>query len=368
LRPLLSRHYRVRFEPVDSQGEEALVFTSEARRIVVRGGSLRAFLERVVPLLDGQHTLEEIMRRAAEVLDPSAVERTLNLLLQNRIVQDAELARLPTETYERLGPQLSYLEEVGPDPALIVDRLAGSRVAVVGLGALGAVAATALAAAGVGNVRCVDSSSVSPADPFLAQLFGLSDVGRSRAEVTRDRIRAVCPATSVEVWPDDLRTDEDVANAIEGSDFVLGCVDPGLASITYKLNRACLKLRTWWSTGTFSAFEGIVGPMVIPHETACYLCYQGRVVACRDDPIDALADLKQQDESKEDTSMFRENLAFGAGIVGNLLALQAFQALTGSRPATVGRILSVDFMSSTMSQHVVLRKPWCPACFSAGQV
>ena len=72
----------------------------------------------------------------------------------------------------------------------------------------------------------------------------------------------------------------------------------------------------------------------------------------------ALADLRQQDARKADESRHRENLAFGAGIVGHLLALEAFKALTGLRPPTAGRILTVDFWSPAMREHVVLRKPW----------
>jgi bacteriocin biosynthesis cyclodehydratase domain-containing protein len=367
LKPLLLKHYRIRVEPPDHTGEEGLIFTSEGKQLVIRGRSMREFSERVVPLLDGRYTLEEIQEELADVFDPSELERSLALLVQNRVVEDAEQTTISPHLEERLGPQLSYLREVRTDPGPVVDRLAGARVTVVGLGPVGAVAATALGAAYVGHLRCVDSSAVSPADPYLAQLFALDDVGRSRSEVTRERIRAVNPATTVEVVTGALLTDEDVVNAVDGSDFILGCLDPGLASLTYKLNRACLKLSIPWSTGRVSAFEGIVGPTVIPHETACYLCYQGRTVACRDDPVEALADLRQQDESKTDTSVHRENLAFGAGIVGQLLALHAFQALTGLRPASTGRILAIDFLNSTMSHHLVLRKPWCPACFPPDQ-
>ena len=149
-----------------------------------------------------------------------------------------ERAAYPPRTLDRLGPELGYFREVGTDPAALVDSLAGTRVTVVGLGAVGAVAATALAAANVGHIRCVDSSTISPADPYLAQLFGLPDVGLSRAEVVRDKIELVNPTVSVEVFSDELETDRDVTAAIEGSNFVLGCLDPGLLSITYRLNRA----------------------------------------------------------------------------------------------------------------------------------
>jgi bacteriocin biosynthesis cyclodehydratase domain-containing protein len=367
LKPLLPRHYRVRYEPPDSRGEEALVFVSEGKRLVVRGRAFRNFLDLVVPLLDGRHTLEDIEDRTAEVFDPGDLERCLDLLVENGIVEDAELTALPAEVEARLGPEVSYLREVSPDPALALDLLSGARASVVGVGAIGAVAAAALAAANVGHLRCVDSTEVSQADPYLTQLFAADAVGRSRAHATRERIQAVTPTASVEVVEDELLTDDDVGDAVEGSDIVLGCVDPGLASLTYRLNRACLEQRIPWCAATVSAFQGIVGPMVIPYETACFVCYERRMAAARDDPAGVLADLRALEVSRTDLSPHRENLAFGAGIVGNLLALQAFQALTGLRPPATGAVLRVDFSSGTTSRHLVLRKPWCPACFPADE-
>jgi adenylyltransferase/sulfurtransferase len=363
LKPILLKHFKIRVQPAEQGSDDALIFRSERRRLVVNANSIDEFLERVVPLLDGQHTLEDIQERLAGTFTPQDLENSLSVLLQHRIVEDAERAALPVDLEQRLAPQLSYLREVSPDPTEVMERLGDSTVTILGLGAIGTVAATALAATNVGRVRCVDSSAVSPADPYLAQIFTVSDVGRSRAEVTREKIGAVSEGTSVDVLTDELLTDEDVSDAIEGSDFVLSCADPGLSSITHKLNRACLVGNVAWASAMASAFEGVVGPTVLPYETACYLCYQMRAIACTDDPDAALSDLRYVDASKTDDSPHRENLAFGAGIVGNLLALEAFKALTGLRPTTAGRILILDFASCALEHHVVLRKPWCPACW-----
>jgi molybdopterin-synthase adenylyltransferase len=367
LKPFLPRHYRVQFEPAKGDEEESLVFNSEGKRLVIRGRSLELFLERVVPLLDGRSTVEEIEAQTADVFDRLQLEKSLELLAASGIVEDAEASTLAGASSERLSPQLAYLREVSADPAAMMAALASARVTVVGLGAIGATAATALAAANVGRIRCVDSSTVSAADPFLAQLFGEKDVGRPRAEVTRERIGSVSPETSVETVSDVLDTDDAVLAAVEGSDFVLGCLDPGLSSLTYKLNRACLARSLPWSSATVTAFEGVVGPTVIPYETACYLCYQMRAVAARDDPEQALGELQAFDRSKIDGSADRENLAFGAGIVGNLLALEAFKAILGIRSKLAGRILTVDFLGPRTKQHTVLRKPWCPDCFDGGE-
>ena len=179
----------------------------------------------------------------------------------------------------------------------------------------------------------------------------------------RARIAALNPAATVEVLVERLETDDAAREAVDGADLVLNCVDPGLSTFAYRLNRACLQAGVRSCSGAVSAFEGSVGPTVLPHETACYLCYQMRAVACSDDPQDAFDHLKEQDRRKRDGSPRRENLAFGSGIVGNMLALEAFRSLLGVKPPTAGRVVVVDFGRLTTETHVVLRKPWCPACF-----
>jgi len=354
-------------EPSGDGEEERLLFTSESRQVAIRGHRFGEFLEHVVPLLDGRHRLEAVLDESSELFDPDDLEQTIGLLAEHRVLVDADAIGLPESEAARLGPQLGYLHEISRDPALVRERLAHARVTVVGLGAVGTVAATALAAANVGHIRCADDSEVTAADPHLAQLFELTDVGSLRAEVTREKIRAVNPDVSVDVRTGPLGTDEDVAGAVDGADFVLGCLDPGLAAVTDTLNRICLARRTPWSQATATAFEGIVGPTVIPYETACYRCYLSRTIASDDDPAGALRELEARYEGRADMSAQRENIPFAAGMVGHLLALQAFQFLTGIWPRSTGRVLVVDFLSSTLREHVVLRKPWCTACFAPNE-
>jgi adenylyltransferase/sulfurtransferase len=364
MKPRLFPHLRLRFEPARDGDDDRMVFTCERRRIVLRGRSFSVFVDRVVPLLDGSLTVEELQQQLTGVVDASELESSLALLQEHGIVEDAMSHESLAEAERWLAPQVSYLREVGPEPSLALDRLARATVTVVGLGSIGAVAARALAATNIGALRLVDSGVVSPADVYLTPIYDLDEVGSARTAVMQRRLRAAAREIDVELVSSELATDADVAAAVAGSTFVLGCVDPGLSSLTYKLNRVCLEARIPWCSGTASAFEGVVGPTVVPYETACYLCYQMRSVACRDDPVDALAELQEQDRLKEDLSPQRENLAFGSSVVGNLLALETFRVLTGAEPVTAGRLLTFDFMSLTSRQHVILRKPWCPACFA----
>ncbi len=175
---------------------------------------------------------------------------------------------------------------------------------------------------------------------------------------------ALVPAVKASPHTEPIETDDTLLRMIAGSDFAIGCLDQSMSNGMYRLNRACLQAGIRWTAGSVSAFEGIVGPTVTPFETACYLCYRMRAVACTENPEEEFAHLRLLDRRKRDDSGRRENLVFGAAVVGNLLALEAFRALLGLPTAASGRILVCDFMESTWQKHVVLRKPWCPACFA----
>lgn len=77
-------------------------------------------------------------------------------------------------------------------------RLAGSYVAVFGIGGVGSFAAEALARAGVGRILLVDNDTVSESN-INRQLIALTDtVGRYKTQVMAERIRAINPDAVVE--------------------------------------------------------------------------------------------------------------------------------------------------------------------------
>jgi hypothetical protein len=47
-----------------------------------------------------------------------------------------------------------------------------------------------------------------------------------------------------------------------------------------------------------------------------------------------------------------------------MLALEALREIIGLVPVpTQGKIVIFDLLDMSTSKHVVLRKPWCPACY-----
>jgi adenylyltransferase/sulfurtransferase len=223
--------------------------------------------------------------------------------------------------------------------------------------------ALALAAARVGTLRCFDSLPVAVADPYLSPCFRAADIGSPRVDAVLRRIESTGPAVHMIAQPL-VDSDDQIAEAIRGSDFVICCLDAGQSSLIYKLNRACLRERIRWTSCSTSGMEVIVGPTVQPAVTACYMCYRMRAVACAENPEREFAFQRMLDRRKKDDSSHRENLTFATGIAANFLGLEVLKELSGLLPpATIGRVLVIDLVELTMTNHVVLRKPWCPACF-----
>jgi molybdopterin-synthase adenylyltransferase len=361
-RPLLPSHYSVWFEPPDEAGDEVLHIVSERRTLKLKGYAFREFHERVVPLLDGSRSLEEIQSATADVFRAEDLADCLALLESQGVLVDAPENGLPAAVLERMAPQINLFHDLAPDRQL-QPRLSAATVALIGLGGAGPATATALAAAGVGTLRCIDWLPVAPTDVYYSPALGVDAAGGGRARRVAELVEAAAPQVRLAVEDAPLESEEDLRAAIGDADFVVCCLDAGQSNLTIKLNRVCLAAGTRWTSCALAGAEVIVGPTVHPGRSACYLCYRMRAVACAGNPDEAFAYERFLDRRRSDDSGTRENLVFSAGIAGNLLGSEVVNELAGlGEPALIGRILTLRLTDLSIERHTVLRKPGCPAC------
>ena len=122
-----------------------------------------------------------------------------------------------------------------------VERLRGAHVLVVGLGGVGAYAAEMIARAGVGRMTIADADAVAPSN-INRQLVALhSTVGRQKAEVLAERLRALNPDIELTVVNRYIR-DEETYTLLDAApyDYVVDAIDtlsPKLALIKGALDR-----------------------------------------------------------------------------------------------------------------------------------
>ena len=369
-RPRLSRHHYLRLEKAGDSGADALVFSSARRDIRLLGRNFQAFLDLLVPLLDGTRTQEQLLHQLDGKLTSDSVLATLDLLAGQGLLEDAAQDPLP-ETPEafrwsRIEPQRAFLAELSNPAAVFAfdARLAAATIAVVGASGAAAHAATALAAAGVGVLRIADPLPVSPADTYLAPAYSTASIDSSRPSALADRIRATAPECRVQTFPAALDSPEAIAQLIDGADFVICCPSQARSTLFYRVNRGCMSARIPWTSASVSAFEAILGPTVIPPLTPCYLCYKMRAVACDENPERRFLFERFLDERMRDDSGRTANTVFAEAAAGHLIALEAWKAVTGAAPpSAAGAIVTLDYLTLTTERHLVLRKPWCPICF-----
>ncbi len=366
-RPLLPGHYSLWFDPPDDAGDEVLHIVSERRSLKLKGKAFREFHRAVVPLLDGAHTVEEIQAATRDLFRPEDLVECLDLLSAQGVLVDGAGMQPYQAVAGRIAPQLNLFHDLAPGVDL-QGRLAAATVAVIGLSGAGPTVALGLGASGFGTIRCVDPHPVVAADTYLSPFLALAQAGTSRASRLVQAIGAVAPEVRAIADDGPLETEADLQRVVAGADYVVCCLDTGLSNAIFKLNRVCLAEHVRWTSCTLGGAEIIVGPGVHPWRTACYLCYRMRAVACAGNPEEAFAYERHLDRRRQDDSGRHENLVFGAGLAASLLGLEVMKEVAGiAEPSLVGRLLTIRVTDGAIERHTVLRKPWCPACFSEAE-
>jgi adenylyltransferase/sulfurtransferase len=103
-------------------------------------------------------------------------------------------------------------------------RLRDGSVLVIGAGGLGVPVLQYLAAAGVGRIGIVDGDVVEASNLHRQPLYGVADIGKSKAAVAAARLREVNPATTIAVHAE-RATASNVGDWLSRYDVVVECSD-----------------------------------------------------------------------------------------------------------------------------------------------
>ncbi|MFQ5918686.1 MAG: ThiF family adenylyltransferase [Thermoplasmata archaeon] len=141
-------------------------------------------------------------------------------------------------------------------------------VTIVGLGAVGSVAAEGLALRGVPHLRLVDRDIVDASNLERPSLFEEGDIGKPKASAAHARLRTLTPDVRTEARVKDVHPGT-VQELVEHSDLIVDGTD-NLAT-RYVLNEACIPLGIPFLYGAARGAFGMVSPLR-PPETPCFRC------------------------------------------------------------------------------------------------
>lgn len=225
-------------------------------------------------------------------------------------------------------------------------RLKAARVLCIGAGGLGSPVAMHLAAAGVGVIGLVDADVVEESNLQRQLLHGTKDLGRSKIESARDRLRDINP--HVEIIGHGIRfAAENAMGIARGYDLVIDGTDN--FPTRYLSNDVCVFLKKPNVYGSILRFEGQCS-VFAPHLGGpCYRCLSpqppapGLVPSCAEGGV----------------------LGVMPGIIGTMQAAEAIKLIAGIGAPLIGRLLHLDALTMKIRTFNVDRDPECPVCGNA---
>lgn len=226
------------------------------------------------------------------------------------------------------------------------EKLSRASVLIVGAGGLGAQAAGALAAMGVGGITVMDHDRVELSNLQRQTMYETADINRPKVEALRDRIEELNPECRVSALQEKL-TAENARARVRGYDLVLDGTDNFAARLA--LHDACFQEKTTLIFAAISSFHAqfstFKAHLGAPHP--CYRCY-----------------MPQAPEVERGCA--QEGIIGAlAGVAGSLQALEAVKELLAIGQSLSGRIMLYDALSATARTITLTNDPHCPLCSTA---
>lgn len=224
------------------------------------------------------------------------------------------------------------------------ERLGCASVLIVGVGAIGCIAADILARAGVGTLRLVDHDTVDLSNLQRQLLYNEQDVasGRPKAEIAAEKLRQANSDITLIHYVERF-TAENGPRLLEGADLVIDAVDNFQAK--FALNDACLAAGIPMIYGAVSGGFGMTMP-VIPGQTACLCC-----LYC-----------EEPDAGSSETAATAGVVAPIVLTIASFQCAQALKWLTGAHDEIITEVVQIDVWDGEFALLPAPRRADCAVC------
>ena len=219
-------------------------------------------------------------------------------------------------------------------------KLKKAKVFIAGVGGLGSVTATYLAAAGVGLIRLVDHDRVELSNLNRQIVHRDEDIGKNKVDSAAKRLREINPEVKIEAVAETI-TEANISELLAGCDLIVDAMDN--LPTRYLLNKTAIEKKIPFFHGAVSGFEGRA-MTVIPGQTACLRCvYRGAVVE-GSFPV----------------------VGVTPGVIGCIQATEVIKYIVGMGQLLGNRLLVYDGLNMKFTQFKVKRDPNCQHCGPKG--
>ncbi len=221
-------------------------------------------------------------------------------------------------------------------------KLKSAKVLIIGAGGLGSPIALYLAAAGVGCLTIIDHDRVSLSNLQRQILFSNGDIGASKADTAKERLKSLNPAIEIRAINEKF-SDSNGADLVRTHDFVIDGTDN--FETRYLVNDLCVREDKALIFGAIYRFDAQIS--VFHYQGGpCYRCLYPQAP-----PLEAVSSCSEAGV-----------LGVLPGTVGTLMANEAFKIILQIGEIASGKLLIYDSLKSEIYKRKLAKNKDCPSC------
>ncbi len=335
-----------------------VLFCSDNLSIKLEGESVKYLIEHVFPLLDGNTPVTNIAETKGIQID--VLTKALDQLVETGVLRVREHAANEEQTSSNSLTNL--LIRLNIDPVKTSDYFKQQTIVVAGLEGAGSHIIMLLLQAGFINVKLIDPFLLQKEELALFPFLGENKIGKRRQEIFKQYFESIFSGINIQTGPIELNKDV-IYSFVEDASFIVGCFDKGFISVHHWLNQVAMEKNI---PAIFSEIENHIcraGPLVLAEETACFMCYRMRDIACADNFEEVMSYETFLNNKKAPLLHARGFLPSSLHYVAGVIVNEILKLLLNLETVLASRILEFNALNFDTQKHYVLQKPDCPVCF-----
>ncbi|HEX4807349.1 MAG TPA: TOMM precursor leader peptide-binding protein [Bryobacteraceae bacterium] len=345
----------------------ALHLKSPGQSAEIRGSVVHSLIPKLLPLLDGTRTLEQVKGELGSTFPAQSIEQIVSVLEKKGLVREVESVppELASDDLWQLETMARYFGTSGSRYATLV-ALRKAHIGILNSGPVAPLLISALAKFGVRQITLIAPDTVRKLEAQQCRVLDGADAGRRWSDVLSDETRVAgsrTRVTTVSARPEDVG---DWGKEIEGMNMMVALVQGPILFYPWleKLNLAAVSQKIPWTSVALLDGDVVhVGPTIRPRVTACYKCYELRYKS-------HLPYVDRHDAFAAHVHRLDQPLDFGlappvADILAGFAAMEVVRAISpDSTPVTSGRLMTFSLSEFKTELHPVLKLPRCSHCSS----
>lgn len=293
---------------------------------------------------------------------PTSVEDlvTKNIIKQEEIKDMVELVDIFSSKNILIKPSEDIMNVYFKSILKSETQLSQYTIGIIGVGYLGFRILCELLKLGPKKINFCDERKVKNTE-METKFFDVNDlkVNESYVNITKSYIssKRYDNSEGKELKLDD---EEGMVSFFKDIDFAVLSLEFFSPTIFHTINKVAIATQKPWALVYVDGSEGIIGPIIIPGETACY----SEVEIQRESTIKFKDEYLLYKEYLEDEKIDVPNLVLPLylNVVSNWATIFISRFLINKDPSLIEKVVFINFEDLSINFSQVMKLPRCPAC------